>query len=76
MIVTISDEFIQPLVNRANKLYEAEAGTDEWLKNFTLRELAILWEFTCTVTPENPYGACYDDEVFEALDTLNYFKDI
>ena len=75
MIVTISDEFIKPLINKANKLYEAEAGTDEWLKNFALRELAILWEFTCTMT-ENSYGASYDDEVFEALNTLNYFKDV
>lgn len=76
MIVTISDDFIQPLVDRANKLYEAKANADEWISNLSFRELAILWEFTCTVTPENPYGACYDDEVFEALDTLNYFKDV
>jgi hypothetical protein len=76
MVITISDEFIEPLINKANKFYENEASNAEWIKNLTIRELAILWEFTCTVTPENPYGACYDDEVFEALDTLNYFKDI
>jgi hypothetical protein len=60
-------------MDKAQKLYDDRANTAEWVEAFELRELAILWEFTCTMTPENPFGASYDDEVFDALDQLSYF---
>lgn len=42
-----------------------------FFEEFTLRELAYLWEFKCVYTKENTWGVAYDDEVYEALDAYN-----
>lgn len=45
-----------------------------FFEEFTLRELANLWEFKCVYTKENTWGVAYDDEVYEALDAYGYFN--
>ncbi len=53
----------------AMRLYKAAYSDEVWLALFTKRELIGLWN-KC----KNDRYIEYDDEVFNALDTLGYFK--
>lgn len=63
----------QQLTDAANRLYELEADITTWLKTFQPLELAKLWYETCQFTKANPFGAGYDDEVYEALRIIGYW---
>lgn len=73
---------IKTLINMANELYEDEslrkqninAVIAKWLEVFSPLELASLWLRTCIMTEKNPFGANYDDEVYEALNVLGYWN--
>lgn len=59
----------------AEALYEADKHDPKtWLEVFTKEELVELWDKDCAITENNPFGAGYDDEVYEALKLLNYFN--
>ena len=65
---------------RALDLYQvgaqegAKISFDTWAREFTLVELSRLWHEYCVLTPQNPLGAPYDDEVYEALGILGYWE--
>lgn len=64
---------LKELIQVANHLYNADASREEWLQKLQPVELAKLWNETCQITKSNPFGASYDDEIYNALSTLNYF---
>lgn len=76
---------LQQLTDKANELYNKQTdelynlsmdeSIQEWINEFKPLELAKLWHETCVFTKANPFGAGYDDEVYEALNRLGYFKD-
>lgn len=67
---------LEELKTKANELYDKlQYGTvEQWKAEFTPLELAKLWHETCQFTKANPFGAGYDDEVYEALNSLGYFE--
>lgn len=75
MTVTVSDSYIQPLIDKANELYDKQVHKAVWIDEFRLRDLAILWEFTCVISADKPFSASYDDEVYDSLSELGYFGD-
>lgn len=58
---------------QALALYDKEATEADYRAEFTPLQLCKLWHEYCVLTPENTTGAPYDDEVYDALDTLGYF---
>ncbi len=65
---------IKELRTVADNLYDSGLDSQShWLEAFTPVELAKLWHETCQITKANPFGACYDDEVFNALNSLGYY---
>lgn len=62
------------LIKQANSLYNKDASIKEWLDVFQPIELAKLWHETCVMTEVNPDGAFYDDEVYNALNSIGYFN--
>ena len=65
---------LKQLIATANKLYDKRVSVEEWIEAFEALELAKLWHKTCQFTKDNPFGAGYDDEVYEALNKLGYFE--
>lgn len=65
---------LQTLIKEANSLYNKEASIEKWLETFQPIELAKLWHETCQITKVNPDGAFYDDEVYNALNSIGYFN--
>lgn len=65
---------LEELKKLANNLYEIGAKVEVWLQTFEPVELAKLWHETCQITKSNPFGAGYDDEVYNALNSLGYFE--
>ena len=53
----------------ATRLYDAHLPTASWVRIFTLKELIALWK-GC----QADLNIGYDDEVYEALKVLGYFK--
>lgn len=62
------------LIQMANELYNNESPVSQWVETFKPLELAKLWHETCVITKDNPFGAGYDDEVYEVLNILGYFE--
>ena len=57
---------IEHLDDIATRLYKMEAPSEVYAGVFTLEELDRLWTEKCVITPENTWGAGYDDEVYDA----------
>jgi len=65
---------LDELIAKANELYDSEAELNIWIEEFEDLELAKLWHETCVMSKANPFGAGYDDEVYEALKWRGYFN--
>lgn len=65
---------LKQLIDKANSLYDKRVSVEKWVEAFEPLELAKLWHETCQFTKDNPFGAGYDDEVYEALNKLGYFE--
>lgn len=63
----IMDQELKKLDTKALDLYDRRASDSEWLKQFSLAELILLWQNFCQITDSNKYGASYDDEVYDAI---------
>lgn len=63
----------EELDNKALAIYDQELGfreaTAAFYKEFNVGELYELYKL-CQITPENPFGRSYDDELFDAIDSV------
>lgn len=66
-MMDIIDQELKRLNDKAYSLYSNRADIDEWLKGFNLAELILLWNNFCQITDTRPYGASYDDEVYDSI---------
>jgi len=55
----------------AMSIYKSQDIDDDRWYDFTDEELAILWSM-CILTKENPWGRAYDDEVYDAINSIPY----